>query len=99
MVELSIVLVIIGLLIGGILAAQSMIETAKILKVVRTLQQYEAVINNFKTRYNYYPGDAPYFTIAGNGNGVLDTAGQPGTAGVNEGAQVFAHLSQASTLR
>ena len=55
LVELSIVLVIIGLLVGGILAAQSMISTAKLQKLVRDLSQYEIATNNFKLNYNYYP--------------------------------------------
>ena len=57
LVELSIVLVIIGLLIGGILVAQSMISTARIQSQVRQLEQYNAATSNFKSRYNQIPGD------------------------------------------
>ena len=71
LVELSIVLVIIGLLIGGILAAQSMISTAKINAQVRQIGQFDAAVMNFKTLYNYLPGDAPMF--GGDGDGVIDT--------------------------
>ena len=49
LVELSIVLVIIGLLIGGILVAQSMIGTTKIQALVRQIGQFDAAHNNFKT--------------------------------------------------
>ncbi len=70
LVELSIVLVIIGLLIGGILAAQSMISTAKIGAQVRQIGQFDAMVSNFKSQYNYLPGDAPAF--GGDGDGVLD---------------------------
>ena len=52
LVELSIVLVIIGLLIGGILAAQSMISTARLQSLVRTIQQYDIAATNFETKYN-----------------------------------------------
>lgn len=69
LVELSIVLVIIGLLIGGILAAQSMISTAKINAQVRQIGQFDAMVLNFKTKFNYLPGDAPAF--GGDGNGVI----------------------------
>ena len=58
LVELSIVLVIIGLLIGGILAAQSMIETTKVNKIVSQIQQYDAMVTNFQTKYNGLPGDS-----------------------------------------
>ena len=51
LVELSIVLVIIGLLIGGILVAQSMISTSKVLRFASDLGRYEVAINNFKQAY------------------------------------------------
>ena len=70
LVELSIVLVIIGLLIGGILTAQSMISTAKISAQVRQIGQFDAMVLNFKTKFNYLPGDAPAF--GGDGDGVID---------------------------
>ena len=59
LVELSIVLVIIGLLIGGILVAQSMIGTAKVQAQVRQFGQFDAAVNNFKTKFKYLPGDNP----------------------------------------
>jgi prepilin-type N-terminal cleavage/methylation domain-containing protein len=71
LVELSIVLVIIGLLIGGILAAQSMISTSKVVAVAAQIQQFDAGVENFKTKYNYLPGDAPAF--GGDGDGLIDT--------------------------
>ena len=73
LVELSIVLVVIGLLIGGILTAQSMISTSKITAVVAQIQQFDAGVMSFKTKYNYLPGDAPGF--GGDGNGNITTTG------------------------
>lgn len=72
LVELSIVLVIIGLLIGGILAAQSMIGTAKIQGFIKQLQQNDTAIANFKTKFNSLPGDSKVFENPGDGNGRLD---------------------------
>lgn len=82
LVELSIVLVIIGLLIGGILVAQSMIGTAKIQALTRQIGQFDAAVANFQTKFNQMPGDNTLFgTItytstgaAGNGQ-VTDTTG------------------------
>ena len=74
LVELSIVLVIIGLLIGGILVGQSMISTSKIVAVAAQIQQFDAGVMNFKTKYNYLPGDAPGF--GGNGDGLIDGQNQ-----------------------
>jgi prepilin-type N-terminal cleavage/methylation domain-containing protein len=71
LVELSIVLVIIGLLIGGILVGQSMIATSRVVATVKQFQQFDAGVENFKTKYNYLPGDATQF--GGDGDGLVDT--------------------------
>ena len=62
LVELSIVLVIVGLLISGILVGQSMIATARLQSAIRQLQQYDAAVTNFQTQYNQLPGDSKLFT-------------------------------------
>jgi len=59
LVELSIVLVIIGLLIGGVLVAQSLIETAQIQKTIRQIQQVHILASQFKEKTRYLPGDLP----------------------------------------
>ncbi len=71
LVELSIVLVIIGLLIGGILVAQSMIGTAKVQAMVREIYQFDAAVANFQTKYNSLPGDSKLFSPAGDGDGLI----------------------------
>ena len=65
LVELSIVLVIIGLLIGGILAAQSMIETTKIQAFTRQIGQFDAAVINFGDKFGGLPGDTSAFSTAG----------------------------------
>ncbi len=76
LVELSIVLVIIGLLIGGILVAQSMINTTKIQATVRQLGQFDAAVGNFQTTFGFLPGDSPMVgsgaVTGGDGNGDQD---------------------------
>lgn len=57
LVELSIVLVVVGLLIGGILAAQSMIESARMRGVIREMTAIEIDLHRFKEAYKYFPGD------------------------------------------
>ena len=57
LVELSIVLII-GLLIGGILAGQSMVDTSRVQSQIRQLQQFDIAASNFKLNYNRLPGDA-----------------------------------------
>lgn len=70
LVELSIVLVIIGLLIGGILAAQSMVTTTKIQRFIREMQQLDVAVRNFQTKFKTIPGDSKSF--GGNGDGFID---------------------------
>ena len=68
LVELSIVLVIIGLLIGGILVGQSLIESAKMNKLVSNFKQYEVAANQYKTKFKSWPGDTPSSTGFFSGN-------------------------------
>lgn len=69
LVELAIVLVIIGLLIGGILAAQSMLKTARLQAVIRTMRQFDIAVSAFQTQFRSLPGDSPAF--GGNGDGEI----------------------------
>lgn len=59
LVELSIVLVILGLLTGGILGGQSLIKAAELRSVVKEYNQWQTASNTFRTRYFYLPGDMP----------------------------------------
>ncbi len=75
LVELAIVIVIIGMLIGGTLTALSMVRTSKLQSVIREVQQYEVMVKNFKTYYGAVPGDVPGFPNPGNGDGKMFSAG------------------------
>lgn len=55
--ELSIVLVILGLLVGGVLAGRSLIRSAELNAVVHEQNQYKAMLNAFQVKYNALPGD------------------------------------------
>lgn len=57
LVELSIVLVILGLLTGGILAGQSLIRAAELRSVTRDFARYQAAIYGFRDKYMGLPGD------------------------------------------
>jgi prepilin-type N-terminal cleavage/methylation domain-containing protein len=57
LVELSIVLVIIGLLIGGILGGQELIHQSELSRVVTDIARYKVSVNAFKLKYNALPGD------------------------------------------
>jgi prepilin-type N-terminal cleavage/methylation domain-containing protein len=57
LIELSIVLVIIGLLIGGVIVGRELIEVSKIRAAGSQLQQYNTAANTFKLKYGSLPGD------------------------------------------
>jgi prepilin-type N-terminal cleavage/methylation domain-containing protein len=57
LVELSIVLVILGLLTGGILTGQNLIRAAEIRSVTTQIQQYTTAAMTFRDKYFGFPGD------------------------------------------
>jgi prepilin-type N-terminal cleavage/methylation domain-containing protein len=76
LVEIAIVLVIIGLLLGGILKGQEMITQAKIKNAMADFTGISAAYHGYQDRYRAIPGDDSGATrwsgaTAGNGNGVV----------------------------
>ncbi|MBV9191106.1 MAG: prepilin-type N-terminal cleavage/methylation domain-containing protein [Betaproteobacteria bacterium] len=80
LVEIAIVLVIIGLLLGGILKGQEMITQAKIKNAIADFSGISAAYYGYQDRYRAIPGDdanaatrwtTPTAATAGNGNGVV----------------------------
>jgi prepilin-type N-terminal cleavage/methylation domain-containing protein len=59
LVEIAIVLVIIGLLLGGILKGQEMITQAKIKNVISDFSGISAAYHGYVDRYRRIPGDDP----------------------------------------
>ena len=102
LVELSLVLVIIGLIIGGVLVGKDLIASAEIRATVSVYQQLDAAVNTFKMKYNCLPGDCPnasdfgFGTINGDGNGHIDNyVGVTGQPDFGEPHFFFTELSQA----
>jgi prepilin-type N-terminal cleavage/methylation domain-containing protein len=77
LVEIAIVLVIIGLLLGGILKGQEMITQAKIKNVIADFSGISAAYHGYQDRYRAIPGDDPNAATrwsgatAGSGNGQV----------------------------
>lgn len=57
LIELSIVLVIIGLLVAGILVGQDLIDAAAIRSQIGQLEKYQTAVNAFRNKYGALPGD------------------------------------------
>lgn len=62
LVELSIVLVILGLLTGGILTGQNLIRAAELRSVTTDFNKYQTAVMTFRDKYFYLPGDMPNAT-------------------------------------
>jgi len=79
LVEIAIVLVIIGLLLGGILKGQEMITQAKIKNVINDFNGVTAAVNSYQDRYRALPGDdatantrwQTQGAVQGNGDGAI----------------------------
>jgi prepilin-type N-terminal cleavage/methylation domain-containing protein len=101
LVEIAIVLVIIGLLLGGILKGQEMITQAKIKNVINDFNGITAAVNSYRDRYRMLPGDdngadARWgIGVANNGNGNGVIAGKYNDSAGAESQLFWLHLRQA----
>ena len=57
LIELSIVLVIIGLIIGGVLVGRDLISAAGVRAQISQIEKYQSAVNTFRGKYGYLPGD------------------------------------------
>ena len=57
LIELSIVLVIVALLIGGILTGQDLMQASRLQAVVKDATDIRDAFHTFKDKYGAYPGD------------------------------------------
>jgi prepilin-type N-terminal cleavage/methylation domain-containing protein len=83
LIEMSIVLVIIGLIIGGILVGRDLIKASETRAQIAQIEKYNTAVNTFKNKYGGLPGDlniplAIQF-------GFIPNVGCSGTAGFRDG--------------
>jgi prepilin-type N-terminal cleavage/methylation domain-containing protein len=62
LIELSIVLVIIGLIVGGVLVGRDLIHAAQIQTIITDKDRYITAANTFVLKYSALPGDMPNAT-------------------------------------
>lgn len=101
LVEIAIVLVIIGLLIGGVLKGREMITNAKIKRIENDFSGVAAAIYAYQDRYGVLPGDDPVASTRfsgtwagsdnGNGNGNI-SGGWNTTNNGQEARKIWKHL-------
>ncbi len=103
LVEMSIVLIIIGLIVAGIAKGQSMIHSAKVMSVVSFIEQKKVAIRTFEMKYDALPGDmnnawdywgtncaANYWSCNGDGDFKIERSA--------ESHQVWKHLYLAGLI-
>lgn len=78
LVEIAIVLVIIGLLLGGVLKGQGLIDSARVKNIIQQTTSLSAAVNAYQDKFRALPGDdaqaafhAPGATGNGNGDGQI----------------------------
>lgn len=107
LVEIAIVLVIIGLLLGGVLKGQALIESSKIRGVTNDMNSIQSAWYAYQDRFNSIPGDdllaTTHFGVTvtnGGGNGVIAgayTLDIPAAAG--ESSNFWQHTRSAGFLK
>lgn len=106
LIELAIALMVIGLLIGGVLKGQELIENAKVTSFIRQINAYDTATMIFRNTYGALPGDirqptripnctAVLCNMAGNGDGQISNA--PPTR--HETFNFFPHLLKAGMIQ
>ncbi len=111
LVELSIVLVILGLLVGGVLTGRSLIQSAQAKAQIAQIDAFRAATLTFRDKYFYLPGDIPdtiagrlnftqggsvYGGVSGDGNGIFDQGGNWQMMG--EPGNFWVHLGQSGLI-
>lgn len=112
-VEMAIILVVIGLLLGGILKGSELINNAKVRALTDRTTSYGIAFRSFITRYHYPPGDLrsadTYLGLPsnpspgsarsylGDGNQVIGVA--DAVTGTDERALAFTHLANAGLIK
>src|SRR5215470_6238905 len=102
LIEIAIVLVIIGLLLGGVLKGQELITGARVRNLISQQDGIKAAFFGFQDRYRALPGDYAAasaningVTISGDGNGHIEG---PNAGGTYETLLAWNHLTAAGFL-
>jgi len=97
LIEIAIVLVIIGLLLGGVLKGQELINTARVRALNNSVDGITAAWFSFQDRYRGFPGDYAMANVnlrgapaSGDGGGTVNTDA--------ERANVWVHLQAAGYI-
>jgi prepilin-type N-terminal cleavage/methylation domain-containing protein len=82
LVEIAIVLLIVGLLLGGVLKGQELISSAKVSNLAQSVNGYQAAVLGFQDRYRFLPGDSDQAATRV-GSGAVNCATQCNNGQIN----------------
>lgn len=99
LVELAIVMTIVGLLIGGVLKGEELVNNARVKRMIKDFQSISAAHRTFNDQYSMYPGDMANaqsrlsgcggMTLAGNFCRNGDSDGRVGQFVFTKGGGIF----------
>jgi len=102
LIEIAIVLVIVGLLIGGVLQGQQLIENSRVRNAISDINGVSAAINGYRDRFGRTPGDDGPLAVlqARGGNWAQITLASTAPNGVlaATAAQTFAPTLEANAF-
>lgn len=105
LVELSMALLVIGLIVGGILKGQDLLESARLRSVRSQVDGYRLAVRLFLDRYGALPGDyaeaAEHIDTSlhnGKGNEKIEGQGLEQTGPGHEALSFWAHLAAAGLI-
>jgi len=112
LIELSIVLIIIGLIVAGITGGQSLVKSAELNSIVTQINNVKTAVSSYELQYNYLPGDHinaySYFDTDGSGSDICgaDSAAASGCNGDGDGIidaaeryRFWQHLALEGTIK
>ncbi len=96
LIEIAIVLVIIGLLLGGVLKGQELITSARVRNLVSLQDGVKAAFFGFQDRFKALPGD--YLVATTHINGATQNGNGDGQIAGTEAIAAWEHLSKAGFI-
>lgn len=96
LIELSIVMIIIGLITGAIFKAQDLLESARIRATLDEVSRIRIALQSYRDAYGFWPGNDPEAADRLGGNAANGSGS--GLIQPNEKSQVWIHLAKAGYL-
>lgn len=91
LIELAVVLVIIGLLVGGVLVGRDLLKAATVKKFTATMDKFSAGAGTFRLKYKSLPGD-----LMPSDAGMYGFTARSGNLGQGDGNGIIEGCSQQS---